>query len=222
MEVIDNPLDYNILFGHTWVYAMAAVISTYFHMITFSQKGRIVSIDQLTLFAFDSHFTRIVLLVGETIHSYQHVRVGLLKDSSLKGTFLIPPSLFLDNSSSVAYINMISSSTFQNDPWIVLDETSIHSFSDRMSLNPIELDYEAIYSACVMHTFSLINWFDRSLDDGTYFDPFSHVFSTDESIMEIMMLDDAPWNDHHLCSTLPGPLRILLVMCIYAISLNLL
>lgn len=102
---------------------------------------------------------------------------------------------------------MISSSTFQNDPWIVPDETSIHSFSDRMSLSPIELDYEAIYSACAMHTFSLINWFDRSLDDGTYFDPFSHVFSTDESIMEIMMLDDAPWDDHHLCSTFPGSIE---------------
>lgn len=30
VEVIDRPLDYNILVGHTWVYAMTVVVSTYF------------------------------------------------------------------------------------------------------------------------------------------------------------------------------------------------
>jgi hypothetical protein len=149
VEVIDGPLDYNLLLGRTWVYAMVVVISTYFCMITFPHKGGIVAIDQLTFFASDSHVTGSVPLVGETLHSYQHVGVGLLKDSSLMGTFSLPPPLLPDNSSSVAYINMISSSTILADPWIVPDETNIQSFGDRMPLSPIELDYEAIYSACV-------------------------------------------------------------------------
>ena len=38
VEVIDGPLDYNILLGHTWVYVMAAIISTYYRMITFPHK----------------------------------------------------------------------------------------------------------------------------------------------------------------------------------------
>lgn len=28
-------------------------------------------------------------------------------------------------------------------------------------------------------------------------DPFSHIVSTDQSIMEIMMSDNAPWDEHH-------------------------
>ena len=50
VEVIDKTLDYNLLLGRTWVYAMAANVSTYFRMITFPHKGRIVAIDQLTFF----------------------------------------------------------------------------------------------------------------------------------------------------------------------------
>jgi len=57
VEVINIPLDYNLLLGHTWVYAMVAVISNYFRMIVLPHKGRIVAIDQLTFFAFDSHVT---------------------------------------------------------------------------------------------------------------------------------------------------------------------
>lgn len=53
-EVIDGPLDYNILLGRLWVYAVATVISTYFRMIIFPQKGGIRVIDQLALFASSS------------------------------------------------------------------------------------------------------------------------------------------------------------------------
>lgn len=38
-EVIDRPLDYNLLLGHTWIYAMAAVVSTYIRMIAFPHQG---------------------------------------------------------------------------------------------------------------------------------------------------------------------------------------
>lgn len=102
VEFIEGPLDYNLLMCCTWVYAMAAVIWTYFHRIAFPHKGGIVAIDQLTFLASDFHVTRSVLLVGETLHSYQHVRVGLLRDSSLMGTFSLPPPRLLNRSSSLA------------------------------------------------------------------------------------------------------------------------
>lgn len=98
---------------------------------------------------------------------------------------------------------MISSSTILIDPWIVLDETKIHSLSDRMPLSPIEIDYEAIYLACSTYSFSSINWVDKSLDYGTSSDRFSCALSTDESIMEIVILGDAPWDDHQHHSPLP-------------------
>jgi len=109
-------------------------------MITFPHKGRIVAIYQIPFFASDSHVTGSLPLVGETLHSYQHVEVGLFKDSLFMGTFSLPPPSLLDSSSLFAYINMISSSIFQAYPWIVPDETSIHSFGDQMSLSSIELD----------------------------------------------------------------------------------
>lgn len=206
-EVIDGPIDYNLLLGHTWVYAMVVLFSTYFHMITFLHKGGILAIDKLTIFPYDSHVTISFPLVGETLHSYQHVGVGLMKDSSLMGTFSLPPPPLLDSSSLLTYINMISSSTILTDPWVVPDEANIHSFGDRISLSPIELDYEAIYLACLAYSFSSINWVDRSLYYGTSYGTFSHTSPIDESIMEITMLDYAFWNVHHHHSSLPDSIE---------------
>jgi hypothetical protein len=48
IEVIDAQLDYNILFGRTYMYAMKAVASSVFRTIMFPHNGKIVTIDQLT------------------------------------------------------------------------------------------------------------------------------------------------------------------------------
>ena len=37
-EVVEGLLDYNILLGRPWVYAMDAIVSTYFRMIAFPHK----------------------------------------------------------------------------------------------------------------------------------------------------------------------------------------
>ena len=140
---------------------MADVILTYFCMIGFPHKGGIVAINQLTFFTSDFHVTGSVPLIGETIHSYHHVEVGMLKDSPLMGTFLLPPPPLPDSSPLVAYINMISSSTILTNPWIVPNETNIHSFSDRMPLSSIDLDYKSIYSDCETYSLSSINWVDQ-------------------------------------------------------------
>ena len=47
IEVVNEPLDYNILLGRPWVYAITAIVSTYFRMITFPHKGIITVINQL-------------------------------------------------------------------------------------------------------------------------------------------------------------------------------
>lgn len=57
--------------------------------------------------------------------------------------------------------------------------------------------------ACVAHTFSLINWVDQSLDYGIPSDPLSRIFCSDESIMDIMMSNNASWDEHHHHSSLP-------------------
>jgi hypothetical protein len=48
IEVIDAPLDYNILFGRSYMYAMKAVASSVFRTMMFPHNGKIVTIDQLT------------------------------------------------------------------------------------------------------------------------------------------------------------------------------
>jgi hypothetical protein len=48
VEVIDAPLDYNILLDHNFMYAMKVVSSSVFHTMSFPHKGKIVTIDQLT------------------------------------------------------------------------------------------------------------------------------------------------------------------------------
>jgi len=51
VEVVDGPLNYNILLGRPRVYAMATMVSMYFHTIAFPHKGGITIIDQLAFFA---------------------------------------------------------------------------------------------------------------------------------------------------------------------------
>jgi len=78
-----------------------------------------------------------------------------------------------------------------------------------MPLSPIKLNYEAIHLICATHSnlVSSIKWVNRSFDYGTSFDPFSCEFPTNERIMEIMMPDDVPWDDHHHRSYLSYPIK---------------
>ena len=151
VKVIDGLLDYNLLLCRTWVYSMGFFVSTYSKMTDFPHKGGIVSIDQITLFSTNSQVTRIIPLVGETPHWYQHVRVGLLKDSSLMRTFSLAPH-FPKKSNPVSHLNMIYSCTTPTNPWEVSDESKIDTFRYHMPLISIELDCEAIYLACVPHS----------------------------------------------------------------------
>jgi len=50
IEVIDAPLDYNIILGRSFMYAMNAVASSVFHLLMFPLDGRVVTIDQLTFY----------------------------------------------------------------------------------------------------------------------------------------------------------------------------
>lgn len=45
VEVIDAPLDYNILSGHSFMYAMKAVCSSVFRTMSFPHNGKAVTID---------------------------------------------------------------------------------------------------------------------------------------------------------------------------------
>jgi hypothetical protein len=48
VEVVDASLDYNLLLGRSWTYAMQAVVATVFRVLLFPHEDRIVTIDQLS------------------------------------------------------------------------------------------------------------------------------------------------------------------------------
>jgi hypothetical protein len=187
VEVFDTPLDYNLLLGRSWVDSMRAVVSTLFRVIRFPHQGKVVTVDQLAFFNADTR-TGNVSFIANTPPGYENVGVGLLKDSSLMGTFPIPPPPDIPRP-SVASINMISTMPRELpvsvDPWIVPDPGDHVRFGDVMPLSPVESAYQAIQSASL----------PTSSFDELSPDPFCVIFPTDEMIMSIM--EDTPWDDGH-------------------------
>ena len=55
--VVQGPLDFNILLGRDYVYAMKVVVSTLFRVMHFSHDGNIVTIDQLSFVTPDHCIT---------------------------------------------------------------------------------------------------------------------------------------------------------------------
>jgi hypothetical protein len=145
VEIFDTPLDYNLLLGYSWIDSMCTIVSTLFHVVHFPHQGKVITVDQLALFNSDTR-TSNVPFITKTPPGYENVSVGLLKYSSLMGTFPIPP---LDVPRlSVASINMISTSIHElptsHDPWIVPDPGDHLRYDDEMALSLVEYAYQAI------------------------------------------------------------------------------
>jgi hypothetical protein len=186
VEVFDALLDYNLLLGRSWIDSMHVVVSTLFCVVCFPHQGKVFTIDQLTFFNSNTR-TGNVPFIAKTPPGYENVGVGLLKDSSLMGTFPIP---LLDvPHPSVASIHLISTVPHElpasQDPWIVPDPGDHLRFGDIMSLSPVEFAYQAIQSATPSTS---------SLDELSP-NPFHVIFPTDEMIMSVM--EETPWDDGH-------------------------
>jgi hypothetical protein len=138
VEVFDAPLDYNLLLGHRWIDSMCAVVSTLFRVVRFPHQGKVVTVDQLAFFNSDTR-TGNGPFIAKTPPGYENISVGILKDSSLMGTFPIPPPDV--PRPSVASINMISTVPHElpasHDPWIVPDPGDHLRYDDVMSLSPV-------------------------------------------------------------------------------------
>jgi hypothetical protein len=186
VEVFDAPLDYNLPLGCSWIDSMRAVVSTLFHVVRFPHQGKVVIIDQLAFFNFDTR-TGNILFIAKTPPGYENIGVGLLKDSSLMGTFTIPlPDV---PRSSIVSINMISTLIHElpvsHDPWIVPDPGDHLRYNDEIPLSLVKSTYQAIQSV----TPSTPSLGELSPN------PFHVIFPTDETIMSVM--EDTAWDDGH-------------------------
>lgn len=81
VEVVDVPLDYNLLLGRSWFYVMTVVTYSIFHTLQFPHQGKIVTIDQLNFFTpvIHNNGTNNIPFINDSKLSYESVRVGLLK-----------------------------------------------------------------------------------------------------------------------------------------------
>ncbi|MBD3775494.1 MAG: retroviral-like aspartic protease [Rhodobacteraceae bacterium] len=115
VEVIDGNLDYNILLGIPWIYAMAAVVSTYFRKIAFPFEGGITVVDQQNFLPNGSQVTGSIPMIHGSDHSLRDIGVGLLKDPTMMGTFALPQPIHIGNIPLIATCNMISSTRIAKD-----------------------------------------------------------------------------------------------------------
>lgn len=157
----------------------------------------------MSSYTLDPNSMSSIPFVGKTNSPCEDIGVGLLKDSSSMVTFVIPP---LNFPSDFVEVNMFTSSTMQSPyPWIVPLESDLSSYGSEMPLSPFELAYQVVQlfsdptsknidrMDTINEDYSPLPWLELVSSS----DPFNHIFSTDEIIMEVMTLDEIPWNNHH-------------------------
>jgi hypothetical protein len=110
IEVIDAPLDYNILFSHSYMYTMKAVASSVFQTMMFHHNGKIVTIDQVSHYEPNpsANIDNILPLIHTNHDTYPLIEMGpgIFKDPSLLGTYHgAPPLLHPSNQVCVILSN---------------------------------------------------------------------------------------------------------------------
>jgi hypothetical protein len=133
VEVIDENLNYNILLGRLWIYAMAVVVSTYFRKIAFPSQGGITIIDQQTFLPNSSQVTGNIPMIHGSPSMLHNIGVGLLKDPTLMGTFTLPPPTNLAEVANVRTCNMISSIQKMSENDVKMDHLQV------LPLTPLEI-----------------------------------------------------------------------------------
>jgi hypothetical protein len=90
VEVVDASLDYNLLLGRSWTYAMQEVVAIVFRVLLFPNEDRIVTIDQLSFSRPDPSLgVSVVPMIDNPQPGIVNIGVGLCP--YLMGTFDYPP-----------------------------------------------------------------------------------------------------------------------------------
>jgi hypothetical protein len=126
IEVINAPLDYNILFGRSYMYAMKAVESSIFQTMMFSHNGKIVTIDQVSHYDSNpsANINNILPLIHTSHDTYPLIKMGprIFKDPSLLGTYHGAPP-FLHPSNQVCVVS--SNGTHVEDTFLPIEASII-------------------------------------------------------------------------------------------------
>ena len=107
VEVVNAPLNYNLLLRCSWFYPMRVVASTVYRLVRFPHQGKIVSIDQLDYCTPNVRFdiAANVPLVSNSYPVTQLTGAGLFKDPYLMGVFPPPvPDAFITPINMIAQV----------------------------------------------------------------------------------------------------------------------
>jgi hypothetical protein len=218
VEVVDASLDYNLLLGRSWTYAMQAEVATVFRVLLFPHEGRIVTIDQLSFSRPDLALgASTVPMIDNTQPGVLNVGVGLCP--SLMGTFDYPPPQgdikFISNHHKVEIFQVsLFRMTYFDDPWklpspsATMDGTGHPGMS--MRLSTAEVAYSLVQQTSAHTNPAPAQEFDPLLEPIWAQGSLAHtnsldlVFPSDEAIIEAMTTPDKPWEDlHHRSYFLP-------------------
>lgn len=78
VEVVDTQFDYKLLLVRSWNYTVSTMVSSIFHVLRFPHQGKMVTVDHLAFYAYDSHTIGSVPFIGKMLVSYENVGVGLI------------------------------------------------------------------------------------------------------------------------------------------------
>jgi hypothetical protein len=223
VEVVDAPIDYNLLLGRSWTYAMQAVVATVFRVLLFPHEGRIVTIDQLSFSRPDPALgASTVPMVDNPQAGVVNIGVGLCP--SLMGTFDYPPPqgdvkfISTHHKAEIFHVSSFRTTYFQ-DPWILPSPSDTMDATGHAGMSTPLSAAEVAYSL-VQQTSATPDpiptpeldpllepiWAQDSLVDT---DSLDLVLPSDEAIIEAMTGPDKPWEDlHHRSYFLPELHRI--------------
>jgi hypothetical protein len=223
VEVVDAPLNYNLLLGRSWNYAMQDLVAIVFRVLLFPHEGQIVTIDQLSFSRLDPALgASMVPMIDNPQPGVINIGVGLCP--SLMGTFnYLPPHddiKFISNHHKVEIFQVLSfCMTYFKDPWILpspsatMDETGHPGMS--MPLSAAEVAYSLVQQASANTDLTPSQELDPLLEaiwaqgSLTNTDSLDLVLPSDEAVIEAMTSLDKPFEDlYHISYFLPKLSRI--------------
>jgi hypothetical protein len=212
--VVQGPLDFNMLLGHDYVYAMNVVVSTLFWVMHFPHNGSIVTIDQL---ASDNHHPNSVLVQAAPLY----VPSVHVDSTPPQVNYVVLSSMFNCSSEkepvqscfpSRDMVSTIDHFFYPMGAWepllppLGLSDLEFPFESDLIvcrSSSPCACDSSLIDSASPGQNLH------RHMEYGQFTSPFGTVdpprscdfldieFPSDEAILEAMTMVSIPWEDLH-------------------------
>jgi hypothetical protein len=191
VEVVDAPLDYNLLIGHNWTYSMTVVVSPVFHTLCFPHDGKF---DQLSFaYTIPNEFVGpSIPVVNNSQPKTDNISVGMY--SSLMGTF--------DFMASIHHVYAMSSTLVLSERFVPF-HTSY--FNDRWTLPSSTLSCEGqSHARMAMPLLEVEIAYQVFLDSSTDPDPITSSTDEEDPVLKPMWATSFSCSHDCLNETLPS------------------